>query len=279
MLGGLIIATLLLAAGPVEVPAELSGQTCAAGVCSEMPKKKGGGGGKRQRQSGGGQVAGIPQGSSSSPPSVSPKELGPPVVVASTEDAALSGSEQLMTVEGAMTPPEATEWISFAESLGLASTRPKGGIPERGHAYRDNFRAQIHDRDIAGALWASGLGRSIGSATPPLADGRKAVGFNDNIRLYRYDPGLRFGKHYDTSDKDSLGRQTLYTVLIYLSECGGGETVFYEEHGGGETARVTPTVGMALLHRHGVDCWQHEALAVTSGVKYILRTDVVYAFR
>ena len=91
------------------------------------------------------------------------------------------------------------------------------------------------------------------------------------------DPGLRFGKHYDSSDRDSLGRQTLYTVLIYLSTCEGGETVFYEEHGGGEAARVQPTEGLALLHRHGVDCWQHEALAVTAGTKYILRTDVVYA--
>ena len=239
-----------------------------------MPRRKGkgGGGGKRQREGGGGGGGEQPK-----PPAVSPKELAPPEVVAFTEDAT-TGSEKLMTVKGALTHHEAAQWIAYAESLGLASTRPKGGKPERGHAYRDNFRAQVHDRSIADALWRSGLGRSIEQVTPPDASGRQAVGFNDNIRLYRYDPGLRFGKHYDTADSDSLGRQTLYTVLIYLSECGGGETVFYAEHGGGETARVTPTVGMVLLHRHGVDCWQHEAVAVTAGTKYILRTDVVYAF-
>ena len=73
------------------------------------------------------------------------------------------------------------------------------------------------------------------------------------------------------------GRETFYTVLFYLSECGGGETVFYSEHNGKETARIVPTVGSMLLHRHGVDCWQHEALPVAAGTKYILRTDVVFA--
>ena len=64
------------------------------------------------------------------------------------------------------------------------------------------------------------------------------------------------------------------------SRCEGGETVFYAEHGGGESARITPAPGLALLHRHGVDCWQHEALPVGGGSapKYILRTDVVYGW-
>ena len=48
-----------------------------------------------------------------------------------------------------------------------------------------------------------------------------------------------------------------------MSECGGGETVFYAEHNQAEeTARIVPTIGSMLLHRHGVDCWQHEALPV-----------------
>ncbi len=31
-----------------------------------------------------------------------------------------------------------------------------------------------------------------------------------------------------------------------------------------------------LLHLHGDECLEHEAAAVTAGVKYILRSDVVY---
>ena len=63
--------------------------------------------------------------------------------------------------------------------------------------------------------------------------------------------GLRFGKHYDSSDTDALGRETMYTVLLYLTACGGGETVFYSEHGGEESARVAPEPGLVLLHRRG----------------------------
>lgn len=114
----------------------------------------------------------------------------------------------------------------------MVSTRPKGGRAERGNAYRDNFRVQIHAAEVAAALWDSGLGSAISAAIPPHADGRVAAGFNDNLRLYRYDPGLRFGKHYDQMDTDSVGRGTFYTVLFYLTECGGGETVFYSEHNG-----------------------------------------------
>ena len=64
--------------------------------------------------------------------------------------------------------------------------------------------------------------------------------------MYRYDPGLRFGKHYDQTDTDSLGRETSYTVLFYLSQCGGGETVFYSEHNG---TNSTPLPGTLMAGR------------------------------
>lgn len=215
-------------------------------------------------------------GGSASAPGVSQKDLpSPSVVGVAHADAGNNG--QLLTVPGVLSEAECASWVAWAESLGMVSTRPAGGRPGYGDAYRDNFRAQVHDRGIADALWDTGLGRALEGVLPALKDGRQAVGFNDNIRLYRYDPGLRFGKHYDGADVDSLGRETRYTVLIYLSSCGGGETCFYNEHGGQESARITPVPGLALLHRHGVDCWQHEARPVTQGTKYILRTDVVYA--
>ena len=208
-----------------------------------------------------------------SPPILSPKTMYPKHLSVVTQDA----GHQLLLAQDAFTPAECVAWVAFCEGLGLVSTRPKGGIPRPGNAYRDNYRVQVHDLDIAEALWSSGLGAAIAATLPALEDGRAACGFNDNIRMYRYDPGLRFGKHYDQQDEDSLGRQTFYTVLFYLSECGGGETVFYSEHNGEETARIVPTAGSMLLHRHGVDCWQHEALPVTAGKKYILRSDVVFS--
>ena len=42
-------------------------------------------------------------------------------------------------------------------------------------------------------------------------------------------------------------------------------------------ASIAPKAGRALLHRHGDCCLEHEAAPVTSGLKYILRTDVCFA--
>ena len=41
-------------------------------------------------------------------------------------------------------------------------------------------------------------------------------------------------------------------------------------------ASVTPAAGKALLHLHGDGCLEHESVAVGSGTKYILRSDVVF---
>jgi hypothetical protein len=43
-------------------------------------------------------------------------------------------------------------------------------------------------------------------------------------------------------------------------------------------ARVAPAPGLALLHLHGEDrCLEHEGAEVQQGVKYVLRSDVVFA--
>ncbi|KAF8058110.1 hypothetical protein HT031_005770 [Scenedesmus sp. PABB004] len=56
----------------------------------------------------------------------------------------------------------------------------------------------------------------------------------------------------------------------------GGETVFYGPRGR-VVARVAPAPGLALLHLHGEDrCLEHEAAEIVAGVKYVLRSDVVF---
>lgn len=45
-----------------------------------------------------------------------------------------------------------------------------------------------------------------------------------------------------------------------------------------ENVQVAPREGMALLHIHGDKCMLHEARNVTKGIKYILRSDVAFAW-
>lgn len=107
-------------------------------------------------------------------------------------------------------------------------------------------------------------------------DGRRPCGLNPMLRIYKYEPKQVFGAHFDQSMMVG-GSSTEYTLLVYLSgELGGGETVFYGNRGK-VVAAVQPQEGLALLHRHGAACLLHEARPVTRGVKYVLRSDVVFA--
>lgn len=40
---------------------------------------------------------------------------------------------------------------------------------------------------------------------------------------------------------------------------------------------MVPKPGLALLHLHGEDCLEHEAAEVKQGIKYVLRSDVIFA--
>ncbi|CAM9531824.1 unnamed protein product [Phaeothamnion confervicola] len=121
---------------------------------------------------------------------------------------------------------------------------------------------------------------------------RAVLGCNKNIRLYRYDVGQRFGKHIDEAVRDDdIGAVSEHTILIYLNGGGGGSdttdeakeplegghTVFYKGNTGtAKACTVTPRQGACLVHGHGRRCLTHEGAVVTRGVKFLLRTDVMY---
>jgi len=82
---------------------------------------------------------------------------------------------------------------------------------------------------------------------------------------------------------DAFGdRWSRYTFLIYLNEnFEGGGTTFYvpgAEVGHLEARAVSPRMGCALLFPHGGSQGSlvHEGSAPSEGVKYVIRTDVLY---
>lgn len=79
----------------------------------------------------------------------------------------------------------------------------------------------------------------------------------------------------------AIPARTTWTLLVYLSACSGGETVFYPEptrqNRNPEPVSVAPEMGMALLHRHGDQCLLHEGKEVCEGEKWVLRSDLIVA--
>lgn len=116
----------------------------------------------------------------------------------------------------------------------------------------------------------------------------RAVGLNERFRLAKYHPGARFGAHVDAS----FGRnddQSLLTVNIYtnnVDEAHGGRTRFYAasaahraEPGDGHVdlaARPEAGTAMVFLQSPQPEAPLHDGEVLTGGVKYLVRTDVMY---
>lgn len=165
-------------------------------------------------------------------------------------------------------------------------------------AERRQERSSYFDAD---GLISTSIFNRIQTLLPTSIDGLTPFGCSKNIRFYKYNEGDLFSRHIDESNVDSdTHAVSKLTLLIYLNggnaieegdEGGGddgplsahlsflkgGHTIFYSTH----TNRapfliVEPEQGAALLHGHGKRCLTHEGGLVEAGVKYVLRTDVMY---
>ncbi|REG37848.1 putative 2-oxoglutarate/Fe(II)-dependent dioxygenase YbiX [Archangium gephyra] len=153
------------------------------------------------------------------------------------------------------------------ESLGPAPapiTTPFGFVMRPD--IRNNDRVMFDDVALAAELF-----ERVSSCIPQVLGGWRAVGTNERFRCYRYQPGQYFAPHKDGAFVRSADERSLLTLLVYLNgECEGGETRFPTLG-----QEVVPARGMGLLFEHRV---LHEGAEVRGGVKYVLRTDVMYRF-
>jgi len=192
--------------------------------------------------------------------------------------------DQVLLLNDFFTPAECRTFVDFIDSQHLELTPHK----KRGEADRVNYRVSISSPEFAGRLWTI-LRPHLpsfphpASVTPPATDARMPHSLNSNIRLYKYTPSQHFNPHYDDSVRDAKsGAVSEWTLLIYLTgaEDGvrGGETIFYPNRKAkaSEAMAVPLTRGTALLHRHGDECLLHEGSPVRSGIKYVLRSDIMF---
>ncbi len=102
----------------------------------------------------------------------------------------------------------------------------------------------------------------------------EAVGLNERLRFYRYEPGHRFKMHRDGTFRRSPKELSFLTLLVYLNEgFDGGSTFVMSQQGNSREYNVVPRTGLALLFLHDL---AHEGQAVRAGRKYVLRSDVMF---
>jgi hypothetical protein len=130
---------------------------------------------------------------------------------------------------------------------------------------RNNERVMFEDAALASRIY----GRVAPAAEPDI-HGHRLVGANELLRCYRYRPGMRFAPHADGAFERNDDERSFYTLMVYLNEgFVGGQTTFLVE----PEVVIEPRAGMALLFQHPI---VHEGSLVTDGVKYVVRSDLMY---
>ncbi|MFC4160441.1 2OG-Fe(II) oxygenase [Chitinimonas lacunae] len=169
----------------------------------------------------------------------------------------------IFTIEGFLSPEECHAYIEHSEKIGyeaaLINTEQGARmLPE----VRNNHRILYDDAQLADQLY-----QRARPYLPQDIQGWQLCGFNERLRFYRYGPGEFFKRHKDGTYIRSTTEESALTFMIYLNEdFEGGTTEFNWEV-------VTPRIGMALVFPHRMS---HQGSQVREGLKYVLRTDVMY---
>ncbi|MEQ8787873.1 MAG: 2OG-Fe(II) oxygenase [Pirellulaceae bacterium] len=182
-------------------------------------------------------------------------------------------NDYVFTVDDFLTPQECDKCIRISEDCGYEEalvTSPQGQVLRQD--LRNNQRVMFQNEELSAWLW-----RRAEQFVPAEYDGRAAVGVNELLRFYRYDPGQQFNWHQDFPFERDNGERSYLTLMIYLcDDFEGGETSFEDSYSDEsfDEFKVVPKRGMALFFEHAI---HHKGEPVSRGRKYVLRTDVMYA--
>jgi len=179
--------------------------------------------------------------------------------------------DKVIVIHGFLSGEECAALIQRSESLRYEPGTVADVVIEE---VRNNERVIVDDVSLATDYF-----RRAEPSLPAVIDGQGLVGFNERWRFYRYGPGQTFKPHRDGSFmRIKSWEESQMTFMIYLNEgMVGGETRFFSDMEQAFRQRpylsVQPKRGMALAFIHSI--W-HEGAMVQSGLKYVLRTDVMY---
>ncbi len=176
---------------------------------------------------------------------------------------AIHHTDQIWTIPDFLSKQECDNLILFSEMRGYdeATVSLKSGAKMM-KGVRNNYRLIFNDQSLADKYW-----ERLHPLVPSMIDGWRSKGLNERFRFYRYEPQQRFKRHIDGRVKLGETEESRITFLIYLNEdYEGGETAFNE-------VTIQPKTGTALCFIHEL---KHEGKPILSGVKYVLRSDIMY---
>ena len=172
--------------------------------------------------------------------------------------------DEIFLIENFLSEEECFEYLLKYQTVEFEEAKISvDGNQVMNKGVRNNDRYLFFDEDLGKDFW-----NRLQDFIPKKVGFYEGIGLNEMFRVYKYTKGQRFKMHIDGSYRRNLEEQSFYSFLIYLNDdFEGGETVF-RNIGTGK-----PKKGTALVFRHRL---RHEGKELISGVKYVLRTDVMY---
>ncbi len=189
------------------------------------------------------------------------------------EEAGIRTALPCFLLRGVFSRAECAGIIQEAEGAGFQATG--GDYPP---SYRDNDRQVLDDAARAELVFERIRPFLPERLVDAAGDAWRLKGLNPRFRFCRYRGGQRFCIHRDGAHAPSSEERSHLTCMLYLNDSGeftGGSTRYYAERAEGSELLgvVRPEAGTLIVFDH--ELW-HDGEAVSSGTKYVMRTDVLY---
>ena len=179
--------------------------------------------------------------------------------------------ENIFMVEDFLTLEECQEYIKLSEQNGFTQATIN---TRRGHAVitdiRNNSRFSYDNDELSNKLF-----ERMKPYLPKTFRNRSIEKLNNRIHFYRYDIGQKFDWHFDGFYSPDAYTNSFFTFFAYLSDDfeGGGTSFMLDSIDAKDKFTIQPKAGTALFFYHRL---KHRGDEVTKGIKYAMRSDVMY---
>lgn len=172
-------------------------------------------------------------------------------------------SNEIYIIQNFWNKEKCDDFIKQTEDKGYRNATIDSGMGQRVvKSVRNNKRVMYIDTDLVADIW-----KDLSQYVPQTIGNSAVIGLNEMFRFYRYNPGEEFKRHRDQSFVRNNQEASYYTFMIYLNDnFEGGETTFADK-------TIRPVTGTGLIFLHSLE---HAGDPVKKGVKYVLRTDIMY---
>eukprot|EP00004_Rigifila_ramosa_P025704 TRINITY_DN775_c0_g1_i1.p1 TRINITY_DN775_c0_g1~~TRINITY_DN775_c0_g1_i1.p1 ORF type:complete len:238 (-),score=49.72 TRINITY_DN775_c0_g1_i1:22-633(-) len=185
----------------------------------------------------------------------------------------LPGNGFAFVLHGVYTKEECEALIARTEKIGYnaALLNVGGGRQVYDPDTRKSSRCIIDDAVLAAEIFAR-----VQPWVPEELSNMVCVGLNERCRFLKYNPGDYFAPHMDGTYVRENGERSILTLQLYLNEGFGGGGTRFLDYRGNVLYDCVPQTGSVLIFEHPL---LHEGELLTGGVKYAMRTDIMYRKR